>query len=155
MERPTALVLGAAVWQGGLASPALKRRVLHAVGLFQNGQVAHIIGCGGVGRFGPSEAEVIKQICLQNGVPEMCISIEDNSTTTYENIKNALALVAGHKVVIVTDKYHAPRAKMTARHLGLSAITSSPANSRPKLKTHFRELSATAIYRYKFWRKSF
>ena len=116
MANPCALVLGAAVWQGGVASPALLRRTLHAVSLFHNGQIGHIVTCGGIGKYGPSEAEVMRRICLENGVPPDCISLEDQSTTTFENIRNARPFLDRNAVIIVTDKYHALRAKMTARH---------------------------------------
>ena len=119
MTAPTALVLGAAVWAGGVASPALKRRAMHGVQLFHNGQIGHIIGCGAVGKHGPSEAQVIRQICLDNAVPDSCISLEEQSTNTYENIRNAMALLDSKSVIIITDKYHAPRARMTAKHLGI------------------------------------
>lgn len=155
MAAPVGLVLGAAVWAGGVASPTLKRRTMHAVKLFHDGKISHIIGCGGIGKHAPSEAEVIGQICLQNAVPQSCISREARSTNTYENIRNCVALLAGRDVVIVTDEYHAPRAKMTAKYLGLSAICSSPESARPNLKTRLRELSAFAIYRFKFWRGVF
>ncbi len=155
MKAPYGLVLGAAVWAGGVASPALKRRTMHAVELFHGGKISHIIGCGGIGKHGPSEADVIRQICLQNAVPKNCISREAHSTNTYENIRNSVGLLAGREVIVVTDKYHAPRAKMTAQYLGLTASCSSPQSLRPKLKIQLREWSAFAIYRYKFWRNKF
>ena len=62
--RPVALVLGAAVWPGGRPSPTLRRRALKAAALWHEGQVRAIIGCGGVGRHPPSEAEVIRALCL-------------------------------------------------------------------------------------------
>jgi len=152
MAPPTALVLGAAVWAGGVASPTLKRRALHGVQLFHGGQIGHIIGCGGVGKHGPSEAQVIRQICLDNAVPDSCISLEEQSTNTYENIRNAMAMLGDMSVIIVTDKYHAPRARMTAKHLGLSATSSSPPNGRGVIKSYLREASALMIYQIKFWR---
>lgn len=156
MTAPTALVLGAAVWAGGVASPALKRRAMHGVQLFHNGQIGHIIGCGAVGKHGPSEAQVIRQICLDNAVPDSCISLEEQSTNTYENIRNAMALLDSKSVIIITDKYHAPRARMTAKHLGLSATSSSPtinpASGHAVIKSYLREASALVICRVRFWK---
>ncbi len=43
------IVLGAAVWPGGRASPALAARMQHAIALYRAGYAAHLILSGGVG----------------------------------------------------------------------------------------------------------
>ena len=45
------VVLGAAVWPGAQPSPALQRRILHAVDLLQRGYAAHLLVTGGVGKY--------------------------------------------------------------------------------------------------------
>ncbi|WP_370275117.1 YdcF family protein [Pararhodobacter marinus] len=126
-NRPTALILGAAVWPGGLPSPTLRRRVAHGVALYEAGVVGTIMGCGGLGRHGPSEAEVIARLCREAGVPDRAIRFEDRSTSTRENLVNAQALLSPDTpVVIVTDPYHRPRARLIARQIGLRATSSGP-----------------------------
>ena len=99
----------------------------HGIALFKAGEVGAIMGCGGIGRHGPSEAEVIARLCREAGVPESAILLEDRSTSTRENLLNAKALLPeGTPVVIVTDPYHAPRARVMARQIGLNARSSSP-----------------------------
>ena len=123
-----ALVLGAAVWPGGIPSPTLKRRALKGADLVLTGKVAALIACGGLGRHAPSEAQVIRQICLDAGVPAACIHLEDLSTTTEQNIRLALPILRSLKterVFVVTDGYHSLRAVLIARRLGLIA-TASP-----------------------------
>lgn len=127
--RRVALVLGAAVWPGGRPSPSLARRAGHAAGLWHAGRVEVILGCGGVGRHPPSEAEVIVRLCRDAGVPEAALLREDASTTTRENLRNArpiLRRIGADAVVIVTDPYHAPRARLIARQEGLAVTSSSP-----------------------------
>jgi len=124
-----ALILGAAVWPGGQPSPTLRRRVAHAVWLYKSGQVDAVLGCGGTGRYPPSEAAVIARLCREAGVPEGAIHREDRSTTTRENLAFALPILQAlqpSKVVIVTDPYHAPRARLLARQLGIKATTRCP-----------------------------
>lgn len=124
-----ALVLGAAVWSGGRASPALRRRALHAAGLWHAGRVEAILGCGGVGRHPPSEAEAIHALCRAAGVPESALHLEPRSATTRENVTFALPILramGATEAVIVTDPYHAPRARLLARQLGLKARSDSP-----------------------------
>lgn len=123
-ERPVAVVLGAAVWPGGVASPTLRRRAEEAARLWLEGQVRLVVGCGGVGRHGPSEAEVIQAICVGLGVPAAAVLVESRSTTTEQNLMYArplLTAAGGGRIVIVTDRYHLPRARLVARRLGLDA----------------------------------
>lgn len=124
-----ALVLGAAVWSGGTPSPTLARRARHAAGLYRAGKVDAIIGCGGLGRHPPTEASVITALCRAEGVPEPALTEEGTSTTTRENLTNARTILARLNpgaVVIVTDPYHAPRAWLIARQLGLTTRCDCP-----------------------------
>lgn len=113
----------------------------------------HIIGCGGVGKHPPSEAAVIRDICMEHGVPKQHISLEDRSTSTFENIDNAqliLTTLGAQSVVIVTDQYHALRARLVARHLGLTARTDCPVNTGTKpfrtIKSYAREVPAILLF---------
>lgn len=151
--KPTALVLGAAVWQGGEASPTLHRRATHAAHLWLDGKASQIIGCGGIGKHPPSEARVIADICQTLGVPRDALHLEDASTTTDENIRFALPILqrlGSHDVIVVTDFYHAPRAAMVARSYGLCFTTSSPplkgAHPVRQLRYALREIPALMLY---------
>ncbi len=129
-NRPrVALVLGAAVWPGGEPSPSLRRRALHAAAIYRTGKVDAIVGCGGVGLNPPAEGEVIVSLCRDAGVPAQALHVEDRSTTTRENLTNALPILRAlnpRDLVIVTDAYHAPRARLIARQLGLVARSDCP-----------------------------
>ncbi|SDY37134.1 YdcF family protein [Citreimonas salinaria] len=122
--RPAALVLGAAVWAEGQPSPTLRRRALHAAGLWHAGVPCAIVCCGGMGRHGPSEASVIAALLREAGVPDEALHLEAHSTTTEENIRYALPILHAlgvSEVRIVTDSWHAPRAVLLARGMGLHA----------------------------------
>lgn len=150
MTLPTAIVLGAAVWPDGQPSPTLRRRALHAARLWHAGKVGAIIACGGPGRYPPSEAEVIRALCLDQGVDPAAIGLEDRSTTTEENLRLALPLLKTRQVIVVTDYYHAPRARLVARRLGLDAASSSPplrsSKPRAQIKAALREIPACLWY---------
>lgn len=148
-----AVILGAAVQSDGGPSPTLRRRTMHAVSLFKAGTVNHIICCGGLGRFPPSEAVVMQQLCLASGLPETAIVLEDQSRSTLENLINARALmeILGiPEAVIVTDRYHKWRAAMTARHFGITASVSCPTmdgTARSKvIKSWLREIPGLIYY---------
>lgn len=71
----------------------------------------------------------MRDILIGAEVPADLIHVEDQSTNTLENIRNALPILKNlntKDVLIVTDQYHAPRARLIARRLGLQVKSESP-----------------------------
>lgn len=149
----TAIILGAAVWANG-PSPTLLRRTRHGAALFHAGRVERIIACGGLGDHPPTEAEAMRDILRAEGVPENAITLEDRSTTTAENLRNAMGLLSDDAVVIVSDRYHLPRALLMARRLGIRATGSGPsmkgAHWGQQIRATLREIPAYAYYWLRF-----
>lgn len=82
-------------------------------------------------------------------VPQAGVTQEDHSTNTLENINFALPILRwlGTKdVLIITDHYHAPRARLIAHRLGLTAKSDSPgltgATVRQLFRSYLREVPA-------------
>lgn len=121
------VVLGAAVWAGGEPSPTLRRRAAHAAALWHRGGVGRIVTTGGIGRHPPSEAQVAARICRDLGVPDAVLRPEERSRNTFENLAFARGLLPDPPgpVVLVSDRYHLPRAWLIARLMGLAARTSA------------------------------
>lgn len=122
------IVLGAAEWNGR-PSPALRDRLDHAAELHAQGVAPRIITTGGVGnRSSNSEGGVGRDYLVrQKGIPAEAILAEESSTSTVENLRNALALMqqAGLRTaVIVSEPYHLQRAQAIARDLGIAAAVS-------------------------------
>lgn len=147
------LVLGAAVWKGGVPSPTLRRRAMEGARLVRTGLADAVIGCGGLGKNPPSEAEVIRALCLEAGIDPQLIRLEDRSINTEQNIRFSLPILrdmGATQVIIVTDRYHAPRAWLIARRLGLSARISCPRSGGTSLRqmaySYAREVPATALF---------
>jgi uncharacterized SAM-binding protein YcdF (DUF218 family) len=123
------LVLGAAVWPGGRPSTTMARRTQEAARQWHAGAASAIIPCGGVGRHPPSEAEVMTRLLVEAGVPEEVIHPEDGSTSTATNIALARPILEElgiSHVLIVSDAYHLPRARLLARRAGFGVRTASP-----------------------------
>jgi uncharacterized SAM-binding protein YcdF (DUF218 family) len=147
-----ALLLGAAVWPGGEPSPTLRRRTRHAAALWHRGEVRWVVACGGPGRHPPAEALVMRCLLLAEGVPASAIRTEDRSRSTHENLlfaKPILEALGAAAAVIVTDRTHAPRARLIARGLGIAATSSSPplrgGRWQTVLRQALREVPATAL----------
>jgi uncharacterized SAM-binding protein YcdF (DUF218 family) len=127
------VVLGAAVWPGGQASPALQRRVLHAVHLLQRGYAPHLLVTGGVGKHPPAEAEVMQRLAVAHGIPHASIVLEAQATSTFESAlrcRDLLGQRGWSRVLLVTDRFHLPRARLAFCSVGIRAVGSA-APGRP------------------------
>jgi len=119
-----AIILGAAVWEGGRPSPSMYARVKEGVKLYEAGLVNRIIVSGGLGTIPPTEAEVMGNLAQELGVPQELIILETQATTTEENIMFSKAI--GEKLgfttyIVVTDAFHLKRALLIAEAFELKA----------------------------------
>ena len=155
------VILGAAVWPNEQPSPSLKRRACHAAKLYKANKAPIIIGSGGTGKYAPSEAEMIKRICLTQGVQADAIILEDKSKTTLENVSfssQILKAKGAKSILVVTDKYHLPRALMCFRFFNFKCEGSGPQRGKsdtPLYKWiwyHIREIAALPYYYLKLRR---
>ncbi len=105
------VVLGCRVLPSGRPSYALARRARHAARLYHAGHAPFVITTGGVGDFGPAEADVAAAVLLEEGVPERAILREDASTSTDENAAFARDRFGGRSVLVVSDSFHTLRAR--------------------------------------------
>ncbi|MGE3539527.1 MAG: YdcF family protein [Candidatus Tectimicrobiota bacterium] len=128
------VVLGAAVRPNGQASPALRRRVLHAVALLQRGDATALLLTGGVGAYPPAEAQVMQQLALEQGIAPQRIVLEVQATSTLESALQCRPLLRQHgwqQVLLVTDQYHLRRSILSFRACGIrvtgSAVPGQPA----------------------------
>ena len=128
LERRAALVLGAKT-QDNVMSNALRARVDYAIELYHTGQVGAVIFTGGFRDKDParewSESALARDYAVQRGVPSERIWIEQRSTTTLENLREAQAIVNAQgfaQVALVSDRWHLARAQAMARDLGLSVV---------------------------------
>lgn len=137
-ERAAAIVvLGARVRPDGRPSAALERRVRLAVALYLAGWAPLLVLSGG-GRQNVSEAEVMRRLALDAAVPAAALLMEPCSRTTLENATETAKLLAARTpatVVLVTDGYHALRARLMFRMAGLRVICvhSAKVPLRPRL----------------------
>jgi uncharacterized SAM-binding protein YcdF (DUF218 family) len=113
--------------------------------------VGQIVATGGIGKHPPSEAEAVRDILVERGVPESAVILEARSHSTFENIAFAADLLPqGSDVVLVSDAWHLPRARLVARRLGLRATAAAPslrgARAWFTARATLREIAAFAAY---------
>ncbi len=106
------VVFGAAVWRGSQPSWALDDRVQSGIELYKNGQVKCLIFSGGESTYGDHEADVMRQIALQNGVPDEDIALDYNGINTLATVLNLPA--DQDQFVFVSNDFHLARIGLMA-----------------------------------------
>ncbi len=141
------VVAGAAVRADGTASGALARRTAHAVALWRAGLAPRVCFTGGLGRHGPTEAEVGAALAVQLGLPADCIVLEPVSTSTEENASEAARRLGALRVVVVTDSYHGWRCRLVfRRHFAEVAVATTRPPARVAVRMALREVIVTGWY---------
>lgn len=123
------IVLGAHI-EGDQVTNSLKRRLDKAMQYKEKFPKTRIIVSGGRGTGETvTEAEAMKKYLQQHGIKESCIEMEDQSTTTKENLAFSAAMLPDMNcpVGIVTNNFHIYRARQYARKLGYQNTCGIPA----------------------------
>lgn len=103
----------------------------------------------------------MRDLLIAADVPPDVIVCDDQSTSTYENLRNAARILAPRgirNITIVTNGYHGPRSKLVARAVGLRPVASAPSIADAHMPSHYRmvlrEMPAYPAYaiRLIWWR---
>ncbi|OIK15603.1 cytoplasmic protein [Bacillus sp. MUM 116] len=143
------LILGARV-KGTVPSLALKCRIQTAAAYLLKNKNTVAIASGGIGSGEKiSEAEAIKRGLIARGIEESRIILENQSTTTQENIQfSKKRIPKGAKTgILVTNNFHVYRALGMAHDQKLN-VYGLPAKTPAKaiLKSYTREYLAITKY---------
>jgi uncharacterized SAM-binding protein YcdF (DUF218 family) len=145
------VVLGAAQYNGK-PSPVLQARLDHALTLYKEGDARLIIVTGGRQETdSTTEAAASAKYLIGKGVPDERIRREVQGRDTYESLaasQRFLSREGVRTVLIVTDGYHAARARAVAREVGLQAYVSPvPSDAAQPLHRMITESAAVAVGR--------
>lgn len=116
-----AIVLGALVYPDGRVSPMVADRLEAAYALYQGGKVQKILITGDHGRIDYDEVNTMRRYLEEKGVPSSDIFMDHAGFDTYDSMYRARAVFQVRSAVIVTQRFHLPRAVYIARQLGLDA----------------------------------
>lgn len=120
------IIHGSGLMNGYEVTPLLRSRIDKAIQAFQmsENEDVKMIASGGQG-FDESipEAQAIKNYLLEKGFKEEQILVEDQSVSTYENLRNSKELALQQKThpkfLFVSNNYHVLRTSFYARQLGM------------------------------------
>ncbi len=128
VQSTAAIVLGAAQYNG-TPSPVLRGRLDHAAELYLRDDVEIIVVTGGGQREDTTTEAKAAYDYLRStiGIADERLRLEVDGTSTFEQLAAAARFLESEgitQVVIVTDPYHARRAQLVAREVGLDASVS-------------------------------
>lgn len=120
-ESDAIIVLGAYVSPDGIVSQILEERLKVGYELYRQGKAGKIIVSGDHSRKDYDEVNAMKKYYLDKNIPSEDVFMDHAGFTTYESMYRAKYIFGVNKVVIVSQKFHVPRAIFIARQLGIEA----------------------------------
>ncbi|MGE0086206.1 MAG: YdcF family protein [Desulfococcaceae bacterium] len=155
MKQDVIIVMGAGVRKHGKASPALRRRVLYGIRLFRQGKADYLLFTGGIGKYPPAEAVVMRELAVAEGVMQERIFTEEKADSTFTSAALCAKMMGEHhwkSALIVSDSFHILRSVFIFRCFGIRAEGNGTKEGRISLGPflwwlwHVRELIAVLWY---------
>ena len=112
----TVLVPGAMVWSNGKLSSILEDRMENAYMLYKQGKVKRFLLSGDHGTKYYDEVNAMKNYLLKKGIPKEDIFLDHAGFDTYNSVIRAKEIFEVDNLIIVTQKFHLPRAVFIAKH---------------------------------------
>ncbi len=150
-----AVVFGAGLQRDGTPSPVLKDRVETAVRLYQAGKVNKLLMSGDNRFIDYNEPGAMQAYAISLGVPEEDIVLDYAGRRTYDTCYRAKYIFGLDEAILITQRFHLPRALFTCNGIGLQSVGVS-ADFRyyrkySRLVWNTRELPATMVALWQVW----
>ncbi len=149
------IVLGSAVWPNEQPSPSLRARTERAIELYQDGYASYLILSGGLGRYPPEEAEVMRRLAVETGVPAEALILDGEAHTTWESLLHCRRIMrerGWRTALIVSDPFHMKRSLLMAGDMGLVAYGApaldSPTYTFPARRVYYTSREVLALWWY-------
>jgi SanA protein len=119
--RRVAIVFGAGLRRDGTPTAILRDRVETSAELYFSGKVEKIL-MSGDNRFDYyNEPEAMRQYAISLGVPPQAIAMDYAGRRTYDTCYRARAIFGVESALLVSQKFHLPRALFLCNTLGLES----------------------------------
>src|SRR5512134_585999 len=120
-SKRVAIVFGAGLRRDGTPTAILRDRVETAADLYSSGKVEKIL-MSGDNRFDDyNEPEAMRQYALSLGIPAQVIALDYAGRRTYDTCYRAKAIFGVESALLVSQKFHLPRALFICNTLGLDS----------------------------------
>jgi vancomycin permeability regulator SanA len=117
-----AIVFGAGLWRDGSPTPVLYDRVATAAQLYFSGRVEKLLMSGDNRVVEYNEPQSMKDYAVSLGVPAEAIVLDYAGRRTYDSCYRAQAIFGLEEAILVTQRFHLPRALYTCNQLGLDSV---------------------------------
>lgn len=119
--RRVALVFGAGYWPNGALSDVLRDRLDAAIELYRAGRVQKLLFSGDNRIVEYNEPAKMLEYALEQGVPREDIVLDYAGRRTYDTCYRARHIFQVEEAILVTQRYHLPRALNTCRAIHIDA----------------------------------
>jgi uncharacterized SAM-binding protein YcdF (DUF218 family)/glycosyltransferase involved in cell wall biosynthesis len=159
------VVFAGGVGESGKAGGGYQERVKQAADLYRQGLAGHVIFSSGF-VFAFQEAEVMRALAIDNGVPASAIELETHAANTHENVLFSQRILESNgwrRVLLVSSPYHMRRAMLTWRKAApaTDVIPTPPASSQfylhdrgaglEQMRGLMQEYAAIVVYWWRGW----
>jgi uncharacterized SAM-binding protein YcdF (DUF218 family) len=144
------VVLGCPPGTEGAPSAALRRRLECGLALYRAGAAPLLLLSGG-GAGAVAEAEIMRRLAREAGVPEGALLLEPRSRDTLGNARESARLLGRHglsRVLLVSDRPHLLRARILFALAGLEVVGEegpSSSSRRAAARYRLRELASIPL----------
>ena len=156
-KAPVAIVFGAGLNYDGTPTAVLRDRVSTAADLYSDGKVEKLLMTGDNRYLDYNEPGGMFEYAVELGVPEEDIVLDYGGRRTYDSCYRASAIFGVTDAILVTQRYHLPRALFLCNQLNIksSGVVAEklPYPRRSLLIWKTREIAATLISLRDGWLK--
>ena len=117
-----AIIFGAGIRSDGTPTAMLRDRILTGADLYFSGRVEKLLMSGDNRFVNYNEPESMRQFALLAGVPDQAIVLDYAGRRTYDTCYRAKAIFGIKSAILVTQKFHLPRALFLCNMLGLKTV---------------------------------
>lgn len=118
----TVLVFGGGMKENGQMTDMQKDRVMKAVELFYADKIHMMVMTGDDGRNNVDEVTAMKELALNQGIPEGAIVVDPHGYNTYTSCKRASEVYGLSRVVGVSQNFHLHRIEFLCEKMGVDVI---------------------------------
>ncbi len=148
-KKDCAVIFGAAVWDGNIASHALSDRTFSAADLYKKKLISCIVASGGPSRNAMHEVDMMKKlVTIDAELPESVLTLDYKGLDTLSTLRN---LDTSRSYILVSNDFHLGRIKLLAgqtdlKDFDLHASTYLTSRYPKEPYFFFREIIANIFY---------
>lgn len=141
---PIAIIFGARVKNDGTPSDILRDRLLTGIDLYDRRIVTKLLLTGDDGQIAYDEVNAMRVFVLDHGVAPSDVFLDHAGFDTFDSVVRASKVFGVTQAILVTQRYHLPRALYLAEAFGITAqgVSADRQTYRGMLRYEMRELLA-------------